>query len=263
MLGAMITVGLVSTAVFAASPKRPNQPSGAWQDDFAANQVDTKRWVIAAGRAPGYIPNYHVGYYQENHVSVGGGYLTMLLTQENGPVDNGYGVISRGALIYTKNTYGYGTYEWRMRMSSTATSPLGEGYPTLGSVSAGFIYVNNSQTEIDFEFSGTDLDTLYMANWLNPDPSRAPTEDDEKYSFVQPFDSTSVFRTYKFVWQKRKISYYVDSVLKAVHTPNVPTAPAYFMINHWGTDSPNWGGAATVGTPRYFYVDRVSYTPLP
>ena len=49
--------------------------------------------------------------------------------------------------------------------------------------------------------------------------------------------------------------------LQAVHKTNVPKAPAYFMINHWGTGSPNWGGAATVGVPRYFYVDWVSYTP--
>jgi endo-1,3-1,4-beta-glycanase ExoK len=146
-------------------------------------------------------------------------------------------------------------------MSSTAASPMGEGYPTSGSVSAGFIYVNNSQTEIDFEFSGKDPDALYMVNWLNPNPARDPTEANETYSFVQPFDSTSSFHTYKFIWQRGKISYYVDGILKAEHTTNVPSAPAYFMINHWGTDSGNWGGTAIVGTPRYFHVDWVRYTP--
>ena len=35
------------------------------------------------------------------------------------------------------------------------------------------------------------------------------------------------------------------------------------MINHWGTNSDNWGGTATVGTTRYAYFDWVSYTPLP
>lgn len=261
--GTMVTVALILTLAAGVAVAGPGgrQPTTGWQDDFAGNKVDSKRWVIASGRAPGYIPNYHLGYYQANHVSVGGGYLTMLLTQENGPVDSGYGVVSRGALIYTKNTYGYGTYEWRMRMSSTATSLGDDGYPTSGSVSAGFIYVNNSQTEIDFEFSGTDLDTLYLVNWLNPNPRRDPTEDNETYSSVQPFDSTSLFHTYKFVWQKGKISYYLDGILKAVHTTHVPSAPAYFMINHWGTDSGDWGGTATVGTSRYFYVDWVRYTP--
>jgi beta-glucanase (GH16 family) len=258
----MMTMWLILTvAAGVTAGPGGKQPTAGWQDGFAGYNLDNKRWVVASGRAPGYIPNYHVGYYQTNYVSVGAGYLTMLLTQENGPVDSGYGVVSRGALIYTKSTYGYGTYEWRMRMSSTAASSVGEGYPTSGSVSAGFIYVNNSQTEIDFEFSGTDLDTLYMVNWLNPNPARDPTEDNETYSFVRPFDPASSFHTYKFIWQKGKISYYVDGILRAVHTTNVPSAPAHFMINHWGTDSGNWGGTATVGIPRYFYVDWVRYTP--
>ena len=34
------------------------------------------------------------------------------------------------------------------------------------------------------------------------------------------------------------------------------------MINHWGTNSDGWGGPATPGVSRYFYVDSVSYTPL-
>jgi beta-glucanase (GH16 family) len=261
--GTMVTMALMLTATAGVGVAGPDkkQPTTGWQDDFSGKKVDNTRWVIASMQAPGYIPNYHVGYYQANHVSIGAGYLTMLLSQENGPVDSGYGVISRGALIYTKSTYGYGTYEWRMRMSSTAASPMGEGYPTSGSVSAGFIYVNNSQTEIDFEFSGTDFDALYMVNWLNPNPARDPTEANETYSFVQPFDPTSSFHTYKFIWQKGNISYYVDGILEAVHTTNVPSAPAYFMINHWGTDSGNWGGTATVGTPRYFHVDWVRYTP--
>ena len=261
--GTLVTMALMlaaTTDIGVAGPGK-KQPSGGWQDGFSANKVDPRRWVIASGRAPGYIPNYHVGYYQADHVSVGGGYVTMLLSQENGPVDSRYGVISRGALIYTKSRYGYGTYEWRMRMSSTASSPTGEGYPTSGSVSAGFIYANNSQTEIDFEFSGTDLETLYMVNWLNPNPASDPAENNETYSFVCPFDSTGVFHTYKFIWEAGKISYYVDGNLEAVHTTNVPSAPAHFMINHWGTDSGNWGGTASVGTPRYFHVDWVRYTP--
>ena len=260
----MITMGFISTAAGAASPQSSNQAGAAWQDDFAAGRVDVRRWVIANGRAPGYIPGYHIGYYRPVNVSVAGGYLALLLTQEIGAVDaNPAGVVSRGALIYTKKKHGYGTYEWRMRMSSTATSPFGQGYPTSGSVSAGFIYVNNSQTEIDFEFSGLSLDTLYLVNWLNPDPTHDPAPDNQTYTAIWPFDSTSAFHNCRFVWKPGSISYYVDGVLKKVHTTNVPSAPAHFMINHWGTDSPFWGGYATIGTPRYFYVDWVKYTPLP
>ena len=264
---------LAITASAASGPvsKQPSpsgqQATAGWRDDFNAPQVDTNRWVIASGLAPGHIVNFHIGYYEPSHVQIltdgTNSYLQMLLTQENGPVDSSAsGVISRGALIYTKNTYGYGTYEWRMRMSSTATTPNEpSGTSVSGSVSAGFNYVNNSETEIDFEFSALAPDTLYMVNWKNPNPLTDPTSANETFSTLFPFTVTSEFHTYKFVWQRKQIFFYVDDVLQAAHTTNVPRAPANFMINHWGTDSGNWGGTATVGVSRYFYVDWVRYTP--
>jgi hypothetical protein len=33
------------------------------------------------------------------------------------------------------------------------------------------------------------------------------------------------------------------------------------MINHWGTDNTFWGGLATFGVDRFFYVDWVRFTP--
>ncbi len=262
LLSALLIV-LTSAARISALPAGGGGPNSAWSDDFNTSSLDTQRWVVANGQAPGYIPNIHIGYYDPTHVSLSGGYLIMLLTQETGTVGtNPGGVISKGALIYTRKTYGYGTYQWRMRMSSTGTSPTGSGLPESGSVSAGFNYVNNSQTEIDFEFPGDLTDTLYMVNWLNPSPSSDPTSADETYSTVYGLNVSGVFHTYKFVWQPGKIDYYIDGVFQTEHTTNVPTAPAHFMINHWGTDSANWGGTATLGVSRYFYVDWVSYAPL-
>ena len=250
----------------AASPKRPSTTgggAGAWREDFSANRLSHKVWVIASGRAPGYIPGYHIGYYEPSHVKIQNGILSMLLTQETGAVDNQIGKISHGALIYTRKKYGYGTYEWRMRMSSTATDPYGLGEPISGSVSAGFIYVNNSETEIDVEFSALDPSILYMVNWYNPTPNSGPSLDDREYSTLYLPDVSGEFHTYKFVWEPGQITFYVDGVQQGdPHTDHVPSAPAYFMINHWGTDSGDWGGTATVGTDRYFYIDWVSYTPL-
>ena len=258
---ALLALGGATAAGQGQSPSSEASTSG-WVDDFNGNQLDLTRWVVANGQAPGYIPGYHKGYYLSDNVSVQNGFLTILLTQEIGQVDtNPNGVISKGGLIYTNATYGYGTYQWSMRMSSTASSPDGPGDSTSGSVSAGFVYVNNSQTEIDFEFSGLSPETLWLVNWRNPNPSMTPTSANETYMTLYPFSVSTAFHTYKLVWTKKRITFYVDNVQQAVHTTNVPTAPAYFMINHWGTDSGNWGGAATVGTPRYFYVDWVSFTP--
>jgi beta-glucanase (GH16 family) len=102
-----------------------------------------------------------------------------------------------------------------------------------------------------------------MVNWLNTDPSQDPTESQETYGTLNLPSISSQFHTYQFVWQPGMISYYVDGTLMDVHTTNIPSAPAQFRINHWGTNNPSgWGGAATVGISRYLYVDWVSYAPL-
>lgn len=232
-----------------------------WQDNFSGSALDTTRWINANERAPGYIPEKHIGYYDPNHVWLQDGYLVIRLTQGDGTVDGVPGAVSQGGLIYTKDTYGYGAYEWNVRMSSTATEPLGEGAPVSGSVSAGFNYINNSQTEIDFEFSGHLPGWLWMVNWYNTNPATGPFDSQHTYTSAPVSDITSAFHTYKFVWERRKITFYIDDIFQTSHVTDVPSARAYFMINHWGTDNPWWGGEASVGPARYFYVDWVKYTP--
>jgi beta-glucanase (GH16 family) len=276
-------VAAVPTVLGAASKKGTNQGKGgthgggggqntssAWQEDFNDAQLDNSFWVIASGQAPGYISGTHIGYYDPAHVQIvsddTGSYLRLELTQTYGTVDsNPDGVISDGAMIYTKNKYLYGTFEWKMRMSSTSTAPAGDGDSVSGSVSAGFVYVNNSQTEIDFEFTASHPETLYMVNWLNPHPRKDPTTANETFDYMDLPSVSTEFHDYKFVWQPGEIDFYVDNEFQFAHTTNVPSTAAYFMINHWGTDSSiyGWGGPAAVDTTRYFYVDSVKYTPLP
>lgn len=264
VLAVVLSLGTSEMAWAQKGGKPPKSTScTAFQDNFDGNKVDGTRWVVANGSAPGRIVGSHIGYYQPDRVSVSGGYLHIRLTQEGGIVDGVSGVISRGGLVYTKQTCGYGTYIWNVRMSSTQANPTDySGFPVPGSVSAGFNYVNNSQTEIDYEFSAKDPDTLWMVTWLNTNPQRDPTSQDETYFGLQPFDSTSGFHEYKYVWVPGKITYYIDGEPQAEHTTDVPSAPAYFMINHWGTNGPGWGGYATIGVTRYYHIDSVSYSPL-
>jgi len=121
--------------------------------------------------------------------------------------------------------------------------------------------VNNSETEIDFEYSALSPQHVWAVNWHNTRTRRDPTSAMETADTFPVTDATATFHTYRFVWAPGVITFYKDGILVATHTTNVPSAPAYFMINHWGTDSPYWGGYATVGTPRYFYVDAVNFTP--
>ena len=236
--------------------------TSAWSDDFTETQLNSRFWAVSKGSAPGYIANQHQGYFTPANVSLSGGYLVLKLTQQTGTVgNNAAGVLSYGGQVRTRHTYGYGTYTWTMRMSSTAAAPTGAGAAVSGSVSAGFIYFNNSQTEIDFQFPADSADSPYLVNWLNPSPASSPAPSDETFTTEAGLNVATSFHTYKFVWQPGRIDYYVDGTLEVTHTTNVPTAPAYFMMNHWGTDDPNWGGAASPGVTRYFYVRSVSYSP--
>jgi beta-glucanase (GH16 family) len=190
----MVALGsLLAFSLHAQGQSRGDGKSSGWEDDFNSGRLDKRRWNISSGWAPGYRPNNHVGYYEPENMNLQNGYLVLRLWQEPGEVDgNREGAISHGAHVTTKQKYGYGTYEWRMRMSSTATSPSGEGVPVSGSVSAGFLYVNNSQTEIEFEFGGPLPETLYMVNWHNPDPSTGPFDDQVTFSTPSSFpDSTA------------------------------------------------------------------------
>ena len=152
-------------------------------------------------------------------------------------------------------------------MSSTALSPTVRGVTTSGTVSAGFIFANNSETEIDFEFSGHTLstpfpETLYMANWNNRDPSSGPTDHESTFSVTTVPGINQEFKTYQFEWKKDGITFSVDGIPQVIHRTDMPQAPAHFMINHWGTNNPDrFGGKATIGVERYLYVDWVKYTP--
>lgn len=262
LLALLIFASVASAA--AAPPKRPTPPPptcSAWSYDFNVWPLDSTKWVVATGQAPGYIAGVHRGTYDLTNVSVSNGWLKLKLDQSSGYVDGKLGVISSGAMVYSVAQCGYGTYEWRMKMSSTATDPSLTGFPISGSVSAGFSYVNNSQTEVDFEFSALTTRLLWMVNWFNTNPRTAPTSNEGTATYLDKFDPWDAIHIYKYVWAPGSIAYYVDGAWRSTHTTDIPSAAAYIMINHWGTNSSGWGGPATLNTPRYFYIDRFSYTP--
>jgi endo-1,3-1,4-beta-glycanase ExoK len=233
-----------------------------WRDDF--NKLDNTFWKVADREAlEGRYTNHNIGYFKKDHVWVKKGFLVLKLTQENGQVDdNPKGVISKGSEIESFKNFGYGIYQWRMRTSSTSDDPKNTGKTVSGQISAGFNFINNSQTEIDFEVQGQYPQRLEMTAWENPDTSRFPTADDRVYTYKTIKNMATEFHIYKFVWTKEEIKYYVVDVLVADHQEHISGTPAHFMINHWGTDSTNFGGEATIGVNRYMLIDWVSFTAV-
>lgn len=223
-------------------------PAQSFSDEFNSGKLDAAEWNISNGRAP------QNGHFDPANVSLSQGLLQLRVIQSQGPD----GVTSSGGEIQSKRVFGYGTYEFTMRMGSTSSTPDGPGKPVSGSVSAGFNFVNNSQTEIDIEFTGNDPGNVHETTWINPDPVKAPTiKESSAFGMAGLADG---FHTYGFVWYPGHVEWYLDGKLVAVHKKNVPTTPAHIILNHWGTNSDSWGGKATAGS-RYMYVKKVRFTP--
>jgi beta-glucanase (GH16 family) len=219
-------------------------------DDFSKGSLDESEWSVSKGKAP------QSGVFDPSNLDLSHGLLAIRVTQSTGPD----GVLSSGGEVVSKRVFGYGTYEFTMRMGSTSATPDGPGRAVSGSVSAGFTYVNNSQTEIDIEFIGNDPANVHQTTWINLAPKEKPTLK-ETNTFKLP-GLAEGFHTHGFIWYPGRVEWYIDGKLIAEHRKNVPTVPAHIILNHWGTNSDGWGGTATPGT-RYMYVKKVRFIPLP
>ncbi|HEV3207403.1 MAG TPA: IPT/TIG domain-containing protein [Terriglobales bacterium] len=222
-------------------------PAGAtFYDDFSKGSLDTSKWIPSNWGAPGggtFVPSY---------LDFSTGMLRIKVTQT---YNSSGGIASVGGELQSKNALGFGTYEWVMRAASTSSTPTGSGYTVSGQISSGFIFINNSQTEIDSpEIEGQNPGTVWWTSW-------AGLSKKQSTSTQAPFAPEQGFHSYKCVWRKTSINFYIDGVLVSTHTGVVPQTPAYAMINHWGTNSTGWGGLATTNITRYMFVRSFSFIP--
>jgi endo-1,3-1,4-beta-glycanase ExoK len=139
--------------------------------------------------------------------------------------------------------------------ASTSATPRGPGSAVSGTVTDVFNFINDSESEIDFEYQGQSPATLEMTNYSSVSKSQSTT--------APVAGADSAFHEYKYIWSASKIEFYVDGTLVSTHAEHIPSAPAAVLINLWGTNSPLFGGVATHEVTRYAYVSSFSYTPLP
>jgi hypothetical protein len=234
--------------------------SSPWIEQFSDALIESRGWGIEQTGSPGSqfgVPGFGLAsksFDRSNVLFLAEGIVRLRLNITSD-------LRSSGAMLFTNQTYGYGTYEWCARMSSTSSTPTGAGTPLSGGVSAGFNYTRDSQTEIDFEFahatdsSGNPGPWLYMVNWRNLVSTYTTRHNSES-----PGPYHTGFKVYKFVWTRNYIDYYVNGALLRTHVTNIPRASAHVMINHWGTNNANFGGLAQAGE-RFFYVDWFRFTP--
>lgn len=228
--------------------KRPGKPpvkQPLFVDTFT--QLDVSKWIVSSWSAP------MGGKFSPNHVFVVDGMLCLKLTQ----TQTAGIVVSTGSEIATRQSFGYGTYEFEVKASSDNPDPNSAGSPVSGSVTGCFNYGPSSSTEIDVEIEGGSRSALAQFTSWKGDSN--PNEHTSVSTLVPPH---AKFYTYKFVWTASSIIFFIDGVQQAKHTKVIPTTPAPFLFNHWGTDDANWGGIVTIGTDRYMFVKRFQFTPL-
>jgi len=225
-------------------------------ESFVENfdSLNQDMWIIADWRAPGNTGN-HAGDFYPGNIDIIDGYLRIRVDQER----NAAGMfISSGGEIYTHQQFGYGTYEFRMRASTTSPTPYGEGEAVSGAVSASFVYAPGAVTEIDIEFeSGERSDKTHLLSWQGENRDNQHSE----LSLDGPAPHEQ-FYTYQFVWEPGVVSFFRDGVLIGQHHQVVPSELGHMVFNHWGTHSQWWGGWSTQDVPRYMYVDYFQFTPL-
>jgi beta-glucanase (GH16 family) len=236
----LIVLGLLAVFAYAKPKQYP-----AFSDEFTG-ALDPAKWDVAVGNAPGFKGTYHA-----ENVDFVDGVLRLKLTQSKKG--------SEGGEIMSKDLFGYGTYTFVMRMSSTASGPTAAGAAVRGSVSAGWNYLKNSETEIDVEFRGDIPNEIRCTNWINFNPNNRKSM--KKTTTIVKARPADAFHTYSFLWTPGEIVWYMDGEKIAVNRMNVPSRPAQIRINHWGTDNPNFGGSATFDVTRYMYVKSVNFTP--
>jgi beta-glucanase (GH16 family) len=245
--------------VFLALAAPGASQSSRFHDDFSGGKLDPAKWKVSNWHAPGTLPGRNQGVFTPDAVDFSQGMLRIGVTQTLGPD----GVVrSTGGEIQSREVFGYGTYEFVMRLASTSETADGVGRVLSGSDSGAFTFINNSETELDIEFLGSTPDSIWLTNWVNSTNNlkgAKPTKYQQEE--VRATGLADRFHEYRIVWTPGKVVWWIDGRMAGKHTRNVPSTPAHILVSHWGTNNDRWGGRATLGMARYLYVRKVEFTP--
>jgi endo-1,3-1,4-beta-glycanase ExoK len=239
LFGAVAAFGLTGMSL---SHAEEPQSSGSFVENF--DKLDTSRWYISDGWTNGKHQNCT---WSKREVSVKDGVLKLGFTKGQSG-DSAYACSE----IRTKNRYGYGTYE--VRMKAAAGPGLDQGF---------FTYVGpqdkQPHDEIDFEVLGKDPSKVQLNYYRGGKGSH------EELVPV-PGGADAGFHDYAFVWEKDRIRWYIDG--KLVRTADNPAAlpshPSNIFMNVWGSETmTSWLGRFTEPSqPLELEIDRVAFTAL-
>lgn len=218
----------------------------AFRDNF--DTLDQSRWYISDGWSNGAHQNCT---WSADQVKVSGGVLEVGFAP-NPKGDRQY----RCGELQTRTSYGYGTYEARLK------TPSGSG------LNAGFFtYIGAQQgkphDEIDYEVLLRDTAQVDTTTFVNGKSGDGKVGSGQSHSL--PHASDADYITYAFIWERDRIRFYLDGQLvRTMDDPKtIPSNAQRVFFSLWGSDNlTDWMGAfEPVTTPIAMQVDWVAYTP--
>ena len=209
--------------------------------------IDSKKWYISSGWTNG---DHQSCEWREDAVSGVKGNLQLRLSDKGGKL-RPIGC----AEIHTNDRTGFGRYEARMR--SAAGSGLNTAFFTYVGPPTG----SHEHDEIDFEFIGTEPNTVDITVWTNGKSSGAAKR------IPLGFDASKDFHNYVIEWRPDSVRWYADNKL-IYETPKGAPIPrnsgrTYFSLWSGSDVEDSWMGHFTYTKPVTAEVAWSKYTPLP
>ncbi|MBP2549823.1 endo-1,3-1,4-beta-glycanase ExoK [Neorhizobium galegae] len=238
----MIVPQALAALVMFAAPAAMAQTTGA---SFVENfdKLDSTFWYLSDGWNNGAHQNCT---WSKDAVTVANGQLTLEFRQKQ-TADRAYTC----GEIQTRQRYGYGTYEIRMKAATGS-----------GLNSAFFSYIGPTDKqphdEIDFEVLGKNTNEVQVNQYISAKGGN------EKLVPVAG-GADKAFNTYAFIWEKNRLRYFLNGKLvhEVTNPAKIPTHPQKIFASLWGSDTfKDWMGTFAYNGPVSMQVDRIAFTAL-
>ena len=242
---------LVAIAATLAASLHPAHAEGVQQEVQSApsfvdnfSNFDRSRWFVSDGWTNGAHQNCT---WSKDLVRLSDGVLSLGFEKRK-LKDREFAC----AEIQTKQRYGYGVYEARMKTGTGS-----------GLNAAFFSYIGPQDKqpwdEIDFEVLTKDPSKVQVNSYIQGKPKNGKLVDVEG-------GADKGFNDYGFVWEKDRLRWYVNGKLvhEVTNPDELPTHSQKIFFSLWGSDKlTDWMGAfVDTGSRVTMQVKRVAFTAL-
>lgn len=205
------------------------------------DRLAKSRWFTSSGWTNG---DHQSCLWHRDRVEVEGGKLLLSLTD-----DAKEGQAFSCGEVQTRERYGYGTYEARMKV------PYARGMNANM-----FTFIGAPQdrphNEIDFEFIAPQGPTLQ---------TNFHTASDSENADLLATQNDGVFHDYAFIWEPDRIRWFIDGkLIRDVRGGVLPNDRQKIYLSLWSTDKlVDWMGSFEQSSaPQTLEVDWLAYTEL-